>query len=470
MACLNTLIRAQWMEKERLTYPTVLLPLAITAEDGGLFRSRLFWIGFAVAGGLSFINGLGRLFPAVPSLTFNGVDAAQWFPARPWNAIGETPLAIFPFIVGMGYLLPIDLLFSCWFFFLFWRGEKVVSSALGYLGEHPRFPYVDEQMFGGYVAVFLFSLWSARHTLRDIWQKVLTNGPTPSDAGEPMAFRTAVFGALTGLLFLIAFSYCAGLPPWIGILFFAIYFAIALAVARMRAELGPPTHDLHFIGPYQSLYTIFGSKNLTPSTLGVFTIFYWFNRAYRCHPMPHQLEAFKMAQVTRTSMRGVLGAMLLAALVGIVTTFWVTLDVSYRLGAAARIHGWSSLGFGNEAYTRLASWVATPTNPDMQGTVGMGIGLLIASFLIVVRMRVYGWPFHALGFAISGGYSMMWAWLSLFVAWILKAVILRYGGLRAYRAALPFFFGIILGDFFIGGIWTLLGLIFDIPIHSLWSG
>jgi hypothetical protein len=470
MACLNTIIRAQWTEKERLTYPVVQLPVAMTAEDGGLFRNRLFWMGFALAGGLNFINGMHFLFPSIPAMTFNGYDALQLFPSRPWNAIGWTPLAIFPFIVGLGYLLPVDLLFSCWFFFLFWRMEKVIASALGYVAEHPRFPYVDEQMFGGYMAICVFAVWTARHHLRDVWRKAIYNEGPISDAEEPMPFRVAVLGAIFGFLFLTVFSYYAGLPVWLGFVFFALYFAIALAVTRMRAELGPPTHDLHFIGPYQSLYTIFGSKNLSGGSMAVFTLYYWFNRAYRCHPMPHQLEGFKMAQVSRVAMRGLLPAMMLASLTGTIATFWVTLHVSYTLGAAARIHGWSSLGFGAEAYDRLASWLSTPTNPDSQAIAGMVIGFLIASALMVIKLNVYGWPFHALGFAISGGWSMMWAWLSLFVAWVLKALILRYGGLRGYRAGLPFFFGVILGDFLIGGIWTLLGLIFDIPIYSLWNG
>ncbi|HZO88188.1 MAG TPA: DUF6785 family protein [Chthonomonadaceae bacterium] len=470
MACFNTMLRAQWTEKERLTYPIVQLPVAMTAENGSLFRNRLFWMGFAFAGGLNFINGMHFLFPSIPALTFNGYDALQWFPSRPWNAIGWTPLAIFPFIVGLGYLLPIDLLFSCWFFFLFWKLEKVAASAMGYMAEHPTFPYVDEQMFGGYMAICVFALWTARPHLRNVWLRAIGKAAPVSDEGEPMRFRTAVFGALAGIVFLLAFSYYAGLPIWLGVLFFLIYFAIAISVTRMRAELGPPTHDLHFIGPYQSLYTLFGSKNLGPSALAVFTIYYWFNRAYRCHPMPHELEGFKMAQISRTSLRGWLAAMLLAAFVGIVATFWTTLHVSYRLGAAARIHGWSSLGFGTEAYNRLSSWLSSPTNPDTPASMAMVIGFLIASALILIKMNVYGWPFHALGFAISGGWSMWWAWLSLFVAWVLKTFILRYSGLRGYRAGLPFFFGVILGDFLIGGIWTLLGLIFNIPIYSLWSG
>jgi hypothetical protein len=470
MSCLNTLLRAQWTEKERLTYPMTLLPIAMTREDGGLYRNRLFWMGFALSGGLSLINGLHHLYPSVPALTFNGFDAGQWFPQRPWNASGWTPLAIFPFVVGLGYLLPVDLLFSCWFFFLFWRLEKVASSAMGFMAEHPKFPYIDEQMFGGYMAICLFALWTARPHLREVWQKALGRGAAVSDANEPMRFRTAMVGALCGYLFLTGFSYVAGLPLWLAAVFFLIYFAIAISVTRMRAELGPPTHDLHFIGPGQTLHTILGGRNLNGPTLGVFALYYWFNRAYRAHPMPHQLEAFKMAQVSGTSQKGVMLAMLLAALAGIVCTFWVTLHVSYEMGAAGRIRGWASLGYGTEAFNNLAAWNASPSRPDTRATFAMFIGFVIASVLMILKLNIYGWPFHALGFSISGGWSMMWAWLSLFIAWLLKALILRYSGLRGYRAGLPFFFGVILGDFLIGGIWTLLGLILDIPIYSLWSG
>lgn len=470
MACINTMLRAQWAEKERLTFPMVHLPLAMTMPDGALYRNRLFIIGFALAGGLNLVNGLHYLYPSVPALTFNGWDAGQMFTSMPWNAIGWTPLAIFPFVVGLGYLLPVDLLFSCWFFFLFWRFEKVAASALGYMADKPKFPYVDEQMFGAYMAVFVFALYSARSHIREVLRRAVSGEMPESDHGEPMTYRTAVFGGIAGFVFLTVFSYYAGMPVWLGALFFVVYFAIAVAVTRMRAELGPPTHDLHFIGPDQSLSTIWGTRNLTGTSMGAMTLYYWFNRAYRCHPMPHQLEGFRMAQISRTSSRGLLAAMGLAALLGILSTFWVMLHLSYTYGAAGRITAWSSLGYGVEAYNRLNGWVASPTKPDVSAMTGMGVGFITASLLAVLRMNIYGWPFHALGFAISGGWSMMWAWLSLFVAWVLKSVVMRYGGLRGYREGLPFFFGIILGDFVVGGFWSILGAIWRIPIYSVWSG
>jgi hypothetical protein len=47
--CINAIIRKQWIEREKLTYPLVQLPFEMTREDAGktFFRNRLLWIGFA---------------------------------------------------------------------------------------------------------------------------------------------------------------------------------------------------------------------------------------------------------------------------------------------------------------------------------------------------------------------------------------------------------------------------------------
>ncbi len=55
MLGINTLIRKQWMEKERLAYPIIQLPLAMTRDGGSgrFFRSRMLWIGIAIGGGIN---------------------------------------------------------------------------------------------------------------------------------------------------------------------------------------------------------------------------------------------------------------------------------------------------------------------------------------------------------------------------------------------------------------------------------
>ena len=46
-----------------------------------------------------------------------------------------------------------------------------------------------------------------------------------------------------------------------------------------------------------------------------------------------------------------------------------------------------------------------------------------------------------------------------------RLIILKHGGLRSYRTALPFFWGLILGDFIAGGLWLAIGLIFDMDVY-----
>jgi len=49
-------------------------------------------------------------------------------------------------------------------------------------------------------------------------------------------------------------------------------------------------------------------------------------------------------------------------------------------------------------------------------------------------------------------------WLPLMIAWLLKVIALKFGGLQFYRKAIPFFLGLILGQMIVGSLWSLIGL------------
>jgi len=55
----------------------------------------------------------------------------------------------------------------------------------------------------------------------------------------------------------------------------------------------------------------------------------------------------------------------------------------------------------------------------------------------------------------------VWIWSTVFTGWIIKLAILKLGGLKMYRRAVPFFFSLVLGDYIIGFAWSIIGLIFD---------
>src|SRR5262249_696106 len=143
---------------------------------------------------------------------------------------------------------------------------------------------------------FVYTFWLSRRYLVGVGRRILGMRSEVDDRGEPVSFRAAAFGIVAGMAVLVWFSVELGMTPWLAVAFFGIYFAVALAITRIRAELGTPIHDLHFTGPDWTLAEVVGTRDLGAPALNAFTMYFWFNRAYRGHPMPHQLEGFKLAE------------------------------------------------------------------------------------------------------------------------------------------------------------------------------
>ena len=64
-----------------------------------------------------------------------------------------------------------------------------------------------------------------------------------------------------------------------------------------------------------------------------------------------------------------------------------------------------------------------------------------------------------LAYPLAGHYYFNYLWFPFFACWLIKRIILKYGGLRAYRDALPLFLGLFLGDFVLGSVWAIIGLL-----------
>jgi len=469
MLCLNVIIRRRWMDHERLTYPIALLPFELTEPSGSFFRQPMLWVGFGIAGLYDMMNGLHSIWPVVPCVNWQNFYLDPYIRIAPWSAIGWTPLTLFPFVVGLGYLLPIELLMSFWVFFGVWKLEKVAAYGLGLpLGRH-QWPFLDEQALGCYLAIVLFALFAMRRQLAEVVRQAVA-GDTASQAEEAFSYRAAVWGVVVGVTVLVVFVVQAGLPIWAGIAFFVLYYLIALCVTRMRAQFGPPIHDLHFVGPDQTLTSILGTRAFSPRALTAMTYLYWFNRAYRSHPMPHQMETLKMCRRATINPRRIAIAMILAAGVGALAHFWSYLHIAYNLGAERKMTGWGTYGYAYEAFARLESWLTAPSSPSPQVIGAVGFGLLSTLGLMMLQARLVWLPLHPLGYAISNGWSAHWTYSSLFMAWALKTFISRYWGHKGYLRALPLFLGLVLGEFVVGGLWTLVGTVMGMPTFSFWRG
>ena len=331
MLCLCLIFRKQWVESERLSYPIIQLPFEMTTRSRRFFRSPWMWLGLSIGVTIDIINGLNFLFPAVPSLGGKLYDLRRIFTERPWNGIGWSPIGVFPFGVGLSFFIPLDLSFSCWAFWLIWRAERLLGVIAGWRGL-PRFPYEAEQSHGAYLGLCVVAIWMSRRYLKGIARQLVS-----PKTDEPISYRLIVIGLLGGAAFIVAFCLKMGMSFWIIIVYFTIWFAIAIAITRLRAELGSPVHDLHFIGPDEMLPRLLGIRRLGATNLTGFAYLYCLNRAHRSHAMPHQLEGFKLADGANIPIRRFASLMMLASLLGALGSFWAYLSMYYAEGGRARI-------------------------------------------------------------------------------------------------------------------------------------
>jgi hypothetical protein len=462
MICMNVIIRKQWMENEKLSYPIVQLPLAMTENGGTLafFQNKPFWIGILFGASLDLWNGLATFYPSIPLIPVRHDHPAhnlgQYATTYPWNAVGSVPMPLYPFLIALGYFLPLDLSFSLWFFYVFKLGLLVLAAALGMQpGRLSSFPYLQQQSFGAWFAIIGVALWTSRRHLAQVWQKVWDPArSTLDDSGEPMSYRAAFAGMALGMGFVTWFCLQAGMTLAIVLLYFGFFFLLSIGITRIRAELGPPAHEMAGALNGSYLLTLFGGTQAVGlPNLTIMTMFWWFSgRGYRTHLMPCQLEAMKMGQQSGSSLRGMGFAMMFAVFVGALASFWMALHLQYGAGVnVMTAHNWGQ-------FQQLKAWADNPVPADTVGQAWVGVGGLAALGMMWMRTRFLWWPFHPAGYAIALTFGAEYYWSCLFLSWVIKGAVLRYGGYKLNRQVMPFMFGVILGEYAVGAFWSLLSL------------
>ena len=147
---------------------------------------------------------------------------------------------------------------------------------------------------------------------------------------------------------------------------------------------------------------------------------------------------------------------MLAALVGLISSYYSNLSVTYRDGAQAKCIGFK-WWVGAESFDRLRNWMIEKPGPDAIRLTYMAVGAALVGGLSSLRGAFVGWPFHPAGYALAVSYAMDYFWFAIFVSWLAKLIIVRYGGMRLHNQLVPFFLGLVLGDFCIGSVWAIVG-------------
>ncbi len=463
--CLVVLVKKQWIERERLSFPLLKAPLellqGVKDNKHGLMRNKLTWIGISLPVALHIVNGLNAYFPGVPAIT-TSIDLSRFFLEHPWDAMGGLDIYLNPMACGVSYLMPLEISFSFWFFNLFFKVLNVVAAAMAWNATGTEsamagFPYQVEQRNGAFIALALIYFWMMRRQLKGSWRAAWSSlgregekvrkglGVSVDEARE---YRVAWSGLIGGWVFILSFIVVMGMSLWAGALFFLLVFIHALVFSRMRAEAGLPPVYLDDT-PTKLMTTMIDPRSIGNGNLTNMAFFGWISQDLRGSTMPNLLDGMKLNQGANSKLRSMMLVMVIAIIVGIGIGIYSELALCYNYGHNS-LCTWRRYE-GHKHFMQLSEMINQPPKQVGMPKVAVGFGALITVLLAWLRTRFLWWPFHPIGYAVTPGFSYV------FVGWLARLVIFQLGGSKLYRRALPFFLGLIIGDFAMRVFWGALG-------------
>jgi hypothetical protein len=457
--CLGVLLRGQWVENERLVFPLTRLPLAmiedVDKEDslvGRLFKKRLMWLGFAIPLVLQSWNSLNFYHDAFQRIELYGsVVLLQGLVNLPFRLNFPT--------LGLAYLMSLNVSFSIWFFFLIGMIQHMIFARIGLQvgtsdiwnsGGAP--PSILHEQMGGMFVLALFVLWTSRSHLKKLWKLALRGERAEREILSP---RVAFLGLILGIVFMIGWLVLTGMSLYVALLLVFGALIVFIGLSRIVCEAGLSSCQAPMVP--QAFITrgfgaeILGLKNLT--TLGFSTV--WIGET-TSNMMNAVIHSLKLISTEDRPSRALPWAILLAIVVGLAGSIWITMDMAYTYGGI-NLHNWYYSGVPRWPFRYMASVANLPEDTFGSRMTFTSIGGIAMAVLLFLRQRFIWWPLHPIGFPIAMTTTIVYyGWFSIFLAWLFKGAILRYGGIRLYRIMLPFFLGLVLGEFFTASMWVFI--------------
>ena len=267
MGCWAAILRRQWSERERYSFPLVQVAHRLTELDSSgrafnaTFRSTGFWVAALCMVLLHGLRGLHRMYPFVPDIPLS-FSIRHLFPHPPWNALvsGWTlwPRLYFS-VLGVTYFLRLDCSLSVWFFFTFYKVQQVFFRAFAVTAVNTQ-----HQVMGAVAVLMLFVVWQARRHLFDAARTALRGGG--GDSEEPgvvsgVVFRVASRLGRNGLDVPLGGNVALGDDR-----FSAAVVDLATAAAWHVSNAGLLLVNVGF-SPHQFFLTMFGSRRIAPRSL-----------------------------------------------------------------------------------------------------------------------------------------------------------------------------------------------------------
>ena len=473
MAGLAAILMPQWRDNERLAFPLVHIQEQLIEPPeaghllGPLFRRRSFWIAAGVVLLLRVLIGLSSYWPeSVPAV-----------PLR-WdlqNLFTEEPLVYLPrhiyqgriyfMLIGIAFFMPNRTSVSIWFLMLAYAAYEVIGKAYA-----PPFNFgtVREHRLGAVLALTVGIVWLGRHRWRQVFAALFRRPRGHEDRQDRLA----------GMLFLVgcggvfAWLLAMGVQPGFAALFTVFACMVSLVISRIVAETGLPFVKIRC--ELMRVVRLMPAQWIAPVSLyfGV-VIGILFTVCSRASGTAIATQAMALHARDGRRDRGKM-ALLFVGLcaMGFLISGASHLNMNYHnasdlIGNVRPINRGSYIWIGdaNWGIRDLRSGQVYEPAYSRHGHVSLGFG--IALVLLALCMAMPRWPLHPIGLLLVGTWMGGVCWFSIFLGWLTKQVLVKYGGARAYRGARAFFLGLIIGEVF-AAVFGMIAPVFMYAATGIW--
>jgi len=178
-------------------------------------------------------------------------------------------------------------------------------------------------------------------------------------------------------------------------------------------------------------------------------------------------NALKMKEEAGIRGKILFAGIILAIIVSFTASAWMHIYAGSHTGALNISDTVSGSFFNGSMANVVANFiipkVSTPLTRDIiiSRYLFTAIGAFSMAILMFLHSRFLWWPIHYIGFPIADAHPLLYYWFSIFLAWLVKGMILKFGGHGIYKKSVPFFLGLILGNVLWLFMQGALNLVFD---------
>lgn len=461
MQCIAAMAEREWTLSERLPYPLVEIPLGITEQRSfasgiPFLRDPVMWVGFAIGASYGIHEMIAATTYAFPQFGREYPLSSRLLTEYPWSVVGGGfNIFLMPEAYGLAFFAPQDVLLTTSLAWILLTLFKVGVAAGG--GSIRNETYRDTTG-GTFVGVLIAALWVARKPISEALRGAF--GARRASDELPASHVWLMRGALIGMALMCLFWLWTGLPFQYVLFAMFMFIAGAIGHARVRAVAGAATPWVFpHSGMTETFVRLFGASRIGGEgafrPFGALFSVRWIDRGYPHSGLAAQLESYNMAR--RGGMdRGDMTKMLAFAVpVGLILGWWMYLGAYYDHGANILGGATGSGGVRVQYAQRDATWavgmVTAPLSVAPASWWGFGIGMFLTLGGLIIRNVMLRFPFHPVGFLVAFTYGQRF-WAPFGIVWLVKELILKLGGVGAYRRAMPGFLGVVIGHFFFTGI------------------